>query len=123
MDNTENDQTTRPGSGIGNRLHGAGYCDCNTSPDHEGWLEAAGMDIINDHCHTCGYDLGTHHPTCGMSEPDRLAYLTNDPRESLASLMTRIDFWIHVVQARAEAQGWWQYTDEHGDTYTTNSEY
>jgi len=55
-----------------------------------------------EHCPACGYDLGTHHPTCGMSETERLAYLTFDARVTLAWLMTRSDqsFWTQVSEAR-----------------------
>jgi hypothetical protein len=81
--------------------------------------------LNDDHCTTCGYDLGTHHPTCGMSDPERLAYDSRDSRESLASLVMRdnADLWSLIRAAQQEAEGWHQYTDEAGDTWTTNSEY
>ena len=72
----------------------------------------------NDHCTACGYDLGTHHPSCSAAYPN-----WQDTRESLASLLMRSDegFWTRISKAREEAKGWWQYTDEAGDTWTTNS--
>jgi len=94
-----------------------------TNTEHTGFWTTHDDDL--DHCDACGFDLGTHHPTCGMSESERLAYLAFDARVALAELMIHTDanFWALMRAAQTETEGWWQYTDEHGDTYTTNSEY
>lgn len=56
---------------------------------------------------------------------DATGRTSTDPRESLVSLMSRPpgNFAALMIEASNEAMGWWQYTDEAGDTWTTNSKY
>jgi len=121
-----------------------------TCPTCEGTKDADQIvctDCHTEHCTACGYDLGTHHPTCptlcpycaadpehatthapgehGTIHPNAVTSITREHRESLASLMAGPDyyFWALMQAAQTECEGWHQYTDEAGDTWTTNSEY
>src|SRR5450759_1488444 len=87
--------------------------------DHSGNYHPSAADL--DHCDACGFDLGTHHPTCptyadaawiAQEEADRRRdRFTQDTRESLASLMAGPDYYFQALMlaARTEAEGWHQY--------------